>query len=84
MTSVANNMVESYRTLPASLADRESAAGKEPQNKAAARDATGVSTVRSGRRFCSFTGRQKLVEGPPVSGMPFCGRRPQRRSMTPK
>jgi len=48
---------------------------KEAHNKAAARDATGVSTVRGGRMFCSFAGSQQLVEGAPVSGMPFCGGR---------
>ena len=42
-----------------------------PHIKAAARDATGVSTVRSGRRFCNFAGRQQLAPRAPVSGMPF-------------
>jgi hypothetical protein len=40
-------------------------------NKAAARDATGVSIARGGRRFCNFAGRQQLAYGAPVSGMPF-------------
>jgi hypothetical protein len=44
---------------------------KKPQNKAAARDATDVSTVRGGRRVCNCAGRQELVEGAPVSGMPL-------------
>jgi hypothetical protein len=44
-----------------------------PQNKAAARDAIGVSTVRGGRRFGAFAGRQQLAERAPVSSMPFCG-----------
>jgi hypothetical protein len=43
--------------------------------KAAARDATSVSTVRSGRRFFDFAERQQLAEGAPVSGMPLCDRR---------
>jgi hypothetical protein len=38
------------------------------------RDATGVSIVRGGRRFCNFAGRQQLAEGAPVSGLPICGR----------
>ena len=46
---------------------------KRPHIKAAARDATGVSTVRGGRRSCDFAVRQQLVEGAPVSRMPFCG-----------
>jgi len=46
---------------------------EEPQNKAAARDATIVSIVRSGRTFCNFAGRQQLAQGAPVSRMPFCG-----------
>ncbi len=49
--------------------------GEEAQNKAAARDATAVSTVHGRRRSCNFVGRQKLVEGAPVSRMPICGRR---------
>jgi hypothetical protein len=44
---------------------------KGPHIKAAARDATGVSTVHGGRRFCNFAGRQQLFEGAPVSGMPI-------------
>ena len=44
---------------------------KRPHIKAAARDATGVSTVRGGRRFCAFAGCQQLAEGAPVSGMPL-------------
>ncbi len=47
--------------------------GEEPQNKAAARDAIGVSIVRGGRRFCNFAGRKQLVERAPVSRMPICG-----------
>ncbi len=47
--------------------------GGRPQNKAAARDATGVSIVRIERRFCNFAGCQQLAHGAPVSGMPFCG-----------
>ena len=39
--------------------------GKWPHIKAAARDAIGVSTVRSGRRFCSFAGCQQLVKWGP-------------------
>ncbi len=48
---------------------------KRPHIKAAARDAIGVSIIRSGRRFCNFAGCQQLVEWAPVSGMPICGRR---------
>jgi hypothetical protein len=51
---------------------------RRAQNKAAARDATGVSTVRGGRRFCNFVGHQQLAYGAPVSGMPFCGRRTEK------
>ncbi len=47
----------------------------QSQNKAAARDATAVSTGRSERRFCNFAGCQQLVEGAPVSGMPLCAKR---------
>ena len=50
---------------------------KRPHIKAAARGATSVSTVRSGRRFCNFAECRQLVEWAPVSGMPICGRRPQ-------
>ncbi len=39
--------------------------------KAAARDATAVSTVCDRRMFCNFAGRQQLVEWAPVSRMPF-------------
>jgi hypothetical protein len=46
---------------------------EEPQNKAAARDATAVSIVRDGRRFCNSAGRQQLAEWAPVSRMPICG-----------
>jgi hypothetical protein len=46
---------------------------KRPHIKAAARDATGVSTVRGGRRFCNFVGCQQPVERAPVSRMPICG-----------
>jgi hypothetical protein len=49
--------------------------GERPQNKAAARAAIGVSTVRGGRRFCSSADRQQLASWAPVSGMPFCGLR---------
>ena len=51
--------------------DRE--LGKRPQNKAAARDATAVSIVRSGRKFCNFVGHQQLAEWAPVSRMPLGG-----------
>ena len=44
-----------------------------PRNQAAARDATAVSTVRGGRRFCNFAGSQQLVEGAPVSRKTLCG-----------
>jgi len=47
--------------------------GMGPHIKAAARDATGVSIVRSRRRFCSSAGCQQLVEWAPVSGMPSAG-----------
>ncbi len=46
---------------------------KRPHIKAASRDASVVSIVRGGRMFCNFAGRQQLVEGAPVSRMPFCG-----------
>ncbi len=42
-------------------------------NKTTARDAIEVSIVSSGRRCHGFAGRQQLVEGAPVSSMPFCG-----------
>ena len=48
-----------------------------PHIKAAARDATGVATVRGGRRFCNFAKHRQLTEGAPVSGMPICGQRAQ-------
>lgn len=44
---------------------------KTPHIKAAARDAIGVSTVRSGRKSCNFVGCQQLAHGAPVSGMPL-------------
>ncbi len=46
---------------------------KGPHIKAAARDAIGVSIIRGGRKLCNFDGRQRLVEGAPVSRMPFGG-----------
>jgi hypothetical protein len=42
-------------------------------NKAAARDATGVSIVRGGRSASSFAESQQLVEWAPLMRMPFCG-----------
>jgi len=49
------------------------ARGPQTSIQAAARDATGVSTVRSRRRLSyNFAGRQQLVEWAPMSGMPLC------------
>jgi hypothetical protein len=52
---------------------------KQPHIKTAARAAAGVSTVRGGRRFCNFDGRQQLAEGAPVSGMPILRSKSQGR-----
>ena len=73
-------LTQSCATRPSGLSDKNPSGyrpettgiqGEEAQNKAAARDATGVSTVSSGRRFCNFVGHQQLAYGAPVSGMPF-------------
>ncbi len=53
--------------------DNIGAQGEEPQNKAHAGDATGVSIVLGGGRFGSFAERQQLVEGAPLMRMPLRG-----------
>jgi hypothetical protein len=61
------------------MGQQEARAGRSRRTKRMQRDATGVSPVRSRRRFCNFAGRQQLAEGAPVSRMPLCGQRPEGR-----